>query len=111
MTKPGGLLMRNSQIVGVGLTLIAALSLPFATITNSQDDGSRQIVLEEFTKARPPATKAQTPGRRGPRTSMSARLPKGPRYIRKSTSVIASLKANSEVMQIGLTVWRLRPSS
>ena len=112
MTKPGGLLTRNSQIVCLGLTFIAALSLPFGTITRSQDDGSRQIVLEEFTKARPPATtKAQTPVRRGPRTSMSAGMPKGPRYIRKSASVIASLKANSEVMEIGVTVWRLRPSS
>jgi len=112
MITVGRFLTRNSRMIGMGLAFLAALSLPSPGITQSQGDGTRQIVLEEFTKARPPATtKAQTPVRRGRRTSMSASVPKGPRYIRKSASVIASLRPNSEVMEIGVTVWRLRPSS
>lgn len=113
MTRVGRLLTRNSHMSGMGLAFLAALSLPFATITRSQDDGSRQIVLEEFTRARPPATsaKAQAPVRTGARKPTSAGIPKGPRYIRKTPSVFVTAKTNSEVMEIGVTIWRLRPTT
>lgn len=110
MTTVGRLLTRNSPVLGMGLALLAALSLPFATITRSQGDGSRQIVLEEFTKARPAATstKAQVSPRTGPRRPVSA---KAPRYTRKTPSVIAALQPGSPTMDIGVTIWRLRPST
>src|SRR5712691_9111052 len=108
--KASGLLTRNSRSLGMGLAFLAALSLPFATITRSQGDGSRQIVLEEFTKARPAptSTKAQGPPRTGPKRPVSI---KAPRYTRKTPSVIAALQPGSPTMDIGVTIWRLRPST
>lgn len=97
-------------------TLIAALavclniSFGSSAIAQSQGDGSRQIVLEEFTRARPPATsaKAQPPPRSGRRPAAVA---KAPRYVRRTPSVIASLQPGAPTMDIGVTIWRLRPSS
>lgn len=113
MTTVGRLLTRNSQMLGMGLAFLAALSLPFATITRSQDDGSRQIVLEEFTRARPPATsaKAQATVKTGTRKPTSASVTKAPRYVRKTPAVLVSMKTNAEVMEIGVTIWRLRPTT
>ena len=113
MTTIGKLLTRNSVPLVMGLAFLAALSLPFAAITRSQDDGSRQIVLEEFTRARPPATsaKAQAPVKTGTRKPTSASVTKAPRYVRKTPLVIATMKTNSEVMEIGVTIWRLRPAT
>ena len=111
MTIVGRLLTRNLQMLGMGFAFLALLSPPFAAIAGSQDDGSRQIVLDEFTRARPPATAAKGPAiRTGTRKPTSASMPKRPRYVRKSPSVIASLKPNSQVMEIGVTIWRLRPA-
>jgi len=65
-------------------------------------DVSRQIVLEEFTKARPAASRIK------PSTTS---LQKAARYRRKSPAVLAGLKAsNASLAQIGITLWRLRPS-
>ena len=94
----------------MGLAFLAVLSLPFATISRSQGDGSRQIVLEEFTRARPAATSAKAPPpRTGPRRP--AAVAKAPRYTRKTPSVIASLQPGAPTMDIGVTIWRLRPST
>jgi hypothetical protein len=113
MTTVGKLLTRNSLMLGLGLAFLAGLSLPFATVTRSQGDGSRQIVLEEFTRARPPAAsaKAQAPVKTGPRKPTSVSVTKGPRYVRKTPAVRISLETNSEVMEIGVTIWRLRPTT
>jgi hypothetical protein len=114
MNTLGKLLTRNSLMLAMRLALLAALSLPFATITRSQGDGSRQIVLEEFTRARPPAVsaKAQASVKTGPRkpTSVSVTT-KAPRYVRRTPAVFVSMKTNSEVMEIGVTIWRLRPAT
>lgn len=108
MTTVGKLLSRSALTLGIGVALLATLTLPFAAITRSQDDGSRQIVLEEFTKARPAATptKVAGPSVNKIRKPTSA---KGPRYVRKTPAVLVALKVNSEVMEIGVTIWRLRP--
>src|SRR6185436_4878828 len=100
MTTLGKLLTRKSVISAIGLALLAALSLPFATTTRSQGDGSRQIVLEEFTKARPPAVsaKAQASVKTGTRKPMSATVTKVPRYVRRTPAVFVSMKTSSEVM-------------
>jgi hypothetical protein len=79
-----------------------------AVIAQPQDDGSRQIVLEEFTKARPTSTSPgpRRPGpRRKPAAGASARIPK---YVRKTPALNASLQADLSTMEVGVTIWRLR---
>ena len=110
MTTVGRLLTQKTLMPVVGIAFVAALSLPFAAVTRSQDDGSRQIVLEEFTKARPAAASTKTPGPSGNKIRKPLTA-KGPRYIRKTPAVLVSLKTNVEVMEIGVTIWRLRPTS
>ena len=101
------------------LWTIAALALgpniffSSSAIAQSQGDSSRQIVLDEFTRARPAATsaKAQPRVRPGSRRRRSASaVAKAPRYVRKTPSVIATLEPGSPTMDIGVTIWRLRPS-
>jgi hypothetical protein len=104
------LLTRNSRTIGMGLALVAVLSLPCSAIAQSQGEGSRQIVLDEFTRARPATSAKSQP----PRTESRRRPPavaKAPRYVRKTPSVIATLEPGSPTMDIGVTIWRLRPSS
>jgi hypothetical protein len=111
MTTVGRLLTRNSQMLGMSFAFLAVLSPPFAAIARSQDDGSRQIVLDEFTRARPAPTSAKAqPPKTGSRRRPSA-VAKAPRYVRKTPSVIATLEPGSPTMDIGVTIWRLRPSA
>ena len=107
----GKLITQKMLMPVVGIAFLAALSLPFAAITRSQEDGSRQIVLEEFTKARPAATAAKAPAPTGNKIKKPTTAAKAPRYVRKTPAVLVSLKTNSEVMEIGVTIWRLQPTS
>jgi hypothetical protein len=108
------LLTRNSRTIGMGLAIFAVLSLPGLAIAQSQGDGSRQIVLDEFTRARPVAAsaKSQKPvgsgSRRRPATAATIQAQ---RYTRKTPALIATLKPGYETMELGVTIWRLRPSS
>jgi hypothetical protein len=106
------LLTRNSRTISMGLIIFAVLSFPPSAFTQSQDDGSRQIVLDEFTRARPATTsaKAQPPGTGSRRRPPASAVAKTPRYMRKTPSVIATLEPGSPTMDIGVTIWRLRPS-
>ena len=83
-----------------------------SAIARTQEGTSRQIVLEEFTRARPATTPAKTQpqGRSGSGRRPSATA-KAPRYMRKTPSVIAMLQPGAPTMDIGVTIWRLRPSS
>jgi hypothetical protein len=108
MITVGRFLTRNSQRLFRGFAFLAALSLPFAAITRSQDDNSRQIVLEEFTKARPATTSTKAPGPSGTNNKKPTSA-KAPRYVRKTPSVLVSMKLTSAVVEIGVTIWRLRP--
>jgi hypothetical protein len=79
----------------------------FTFAQEGQEEKSRQIVLEEFTRARP----VQTPSasRRQP---VAATAPvKKPRYRRKTPSPIAAARPATGAMEIGVTIWRLRPST
>ena len=71
-----------------------------------QDEKSRQIVLEEFTRARP----AQTPSASRQRPVKTSAVRK-PRYTRKTPSVAAAAKPTGRTTEIGVTIWRLRPST
>jgi hypothetical protein len=91
----------------VGLALLCAFSFTAAAFAQTEDDNSRQIVLDRFNKARPAAdvtagvggTRVGTP-EKAPvyRRTGSLRRPGG----RKSTPSLSE--------EIGITVWRLRPS-
>jgi hypothetical protein len=93
----------------VALTVCCDIVFGFSSVAQSQNDGSRQIVLEEFTKARPTDTspKASRPGpRRKPTGAVSTKLPK---YIRKTPALVGTLQADLSTMEVGVTIWRLRP--
>lgn len=91
---------------------IRAARLEFGNSPGQQAENSRQIVLEEFTKARPaaPSPKAQTPARTESRRRPAAAVSKAPRYTRKTPSLLAALNPAFGTMEIGVTIWRLRPA-
>jgi hypothetical protein len=68
-------------------------------------DGSRQIILEEFTKARPTGN-SKTPSRNN-----AGAKPK-PALYRRATRPLANTKRQIRLpeTEIGITIWRLRPS-
>ncbi len=105
LTAPKLLILILALVVGCELVV------GFSAIAQTQGDGSRQIVLEEFTKARPSDTTAKRP-RPGPRrkapAGASARIPK---YIRKTPALVAALQPDLSTMEIGVTIWRLRPGA
>lgn len=97
-----------TSIMGVIL-----LSVASAAAAQEQEPNSRQIVLDEFTRARPAATpaKPQTPARPGPRRRPSSALIKARLYARRTPALLAALKPGFATMEIGVTIWRLRPAA
>lgn len=102
--------------------LLTGLTVPLSSATGAQansqsaqeGDGSRQIILESFTKARPAKILPKPPVRIG-RTSRRNPIPKvsivAPRYNRKTPSLLSALNVPlSAIAEVGLTFWRLRPS-
>jgi len=106
--------MRRTILWAISLVVFLIAVIPQSSPSTvsarwqSQDDGSRQIVLEEFTKARPPVPPPTRPGPGRPPVSVKLRAPK---YLRKTPSVFTSAVASLGTMEIGVTLWRLRPSS
>ncbi len=78
------------------LLILIALCLTFILPVAAQDDRSRQIIPEEFTKARPPKSGTPTAGRS--------------KYQAASAKKAADAKS-SNYQQLGLTLWRLRPTN
>ncbi len=76
--------------------ILIALCLTFILPVAAQDDRSRQIIPEEFTRARPAKT-----------TSSAARRP---RYQALSAKKSADAQSGNQ-QQLGLTLWRLRPAN
>ncbi len=95
--------------------LILFLCCPFASLvaaqTQQDEEGSRQIVLDRFNKARP--TEDVTAGVGGGRTGANV-APKAPVYRRTGSIKVAAgprrAPAPGSSDEIGVTVWRLRPS-
>ena len=90
------------------LAPLVAIAFTPAALAQTQNDASRQIVLDRFNKARPPENVS------GGTTANGARRPRRPnvasmrpRYRR--TSPLATL-AKAKLEEIGITVWRLRPA-
>ena len=75
--------------------ILIIMCLAFSLPVLAQDEASRQIIPEEFVKARPSKSTAP-PGRR---TS----------YRNASTAKTTAAK-NANYKQLGLTIWRLRPA-
>lgn len=107
-------IIRTPWMLSASLTVLCALSFTFTSAGQSQSDGSRQIVLEEFARARPAGAAAvQVAGRIS--AKRPSRLPLSKislaHYRRVTRPLAAALNTvrlpNTE---LGITLWRLRPS-
>ena len=105
--KPPGIGSENITLAlksTIGLAILLLIGTASPAFAQTQNDNSRQIVLDSFTNARPPKT--ETAG--GSRTRPPA-IRKRPTYRRASgTPSLAARPGVNE--QLGITVWRLRPS-
>jgi hypothetical protein len=99
-------------IFKVGLALLCVAFFSSGTRAQSDEPASRQIVLDEFTRARPPAAvKPQASIRPGPRRALSTTAAVRARYTRKTPALLLAMKPGFQTMEIGVTIWRLRPAS
>jgi hypothetical protein len=97
--------VRNVWTSIIGLAAFVLIGTASPAIAQTQDDNSRQIVLDSFTKARPPKTATSSAGT-GTRPPS---IRKRPTYRRASgTPSLASRPRTNE--ELGITVWRLRPA-
>jgi hypothetical protein len=91
-----------------------ALSITFSATAQTQDEGSRQIVLDEFTKARPAKSseKSTSPSspKAGTRRPTVNRIAKRPTYHRVGITASAAVKQPAATEELGITLWRLRPA-
>jgi hypothetical protein len=101
------------------LAILTALLFTPSAATQTQDSGSRQIVLEEFTRARPApssTTNSPSPGRKSTTTNRNAVVSAAAKlklshYRRVTRPLPSSAKsARAPETEIGVTIWRLRPS-
>jgi hypothetical protein len=100
--------------VGPNSTLVKTSQEGTANSQEQQSDSSRQIVLEEFTRVRPTAAsnKAPASAKTGTyRKPVAGTATKAPRYMRKTPPLRSSLNPGQATMEIGVTIWRLRPST
>lgn len=94
--------------------LIVTIILGSQSLTQAQDSSSRQIVLEEFTRARPAASaKRQGAGRASARrTGVAATAKINLAHYKRVTRPLTSATKTPRVAsaELGITIWRLRPS-
>jgi hypothetical protein len=121
------LIDRTLWAVTMGLAVLGTLSFTCSAIAQTQEEGSRQIVLEECMKARPAkntvaptSPSSQTTRTRTRPPSTANRVAKRPTYRRASGTPLPTLAsskrpgstgarpAGSE--ELGVTLWRLRSS-
>ncbi len=75
--------------------MLIALCFTFSLPAAAQEDRARQIIPEEFTKARPPKSTASSTGRA---------------KYQAATAKKAADTPSGNYQQLGLTLWRLRPT-
>jgi hypothetical protein len=95
----------------VGLALLCALSIAPTAFAQSEDSNSRQIVLDRFNKARPLSDATAAIG--GNRTGATGSAGRPPIYRRTGSMPLPAGPRRSRppsTEEIGVTVWRLRPS-
>src|SRR6266404_8299152 len=103
--------MKNSFTLIFALAGASLLTFVPATRAQTQEDASsRQIVLDRFNKARPAAD--VTAGVGGSRLGPNKTSVKAPVYRRTGQTRLASGRKAAPLSseEIGVTVWRLRPS-
>jgi hypothetical protein len=89
------------------VSAIFATSTALAQNSNSQGEGeesSRQIVLDRFNKARPAEATAKTSARDRTRAALRAAI------YRRTGPLRTRVSARIQFEEVGVTVWRLRPS-
>ena len=86
--------MTHTRNLAVAAAAVALLSVSVATRTQQSDETTRQIIAEEFLKKRPAAAKPAAAAK--------------PSY--KLVNPSASSKPPAATMDLGVTLWRLRPS-
>lgn len=119
------------QSVTLGAFVLTTASARPLLAGQEQNTGSRQIVAEEFTKERPAANSSATPQSRRSKTNVNSSVrpaqsiaspsSTAPHRARRRVYRRASAKPIEtsasppggavEVAQLGLTLWRLRPST
>jgi hypothetical protein len=101
------LIHRTLLPLTISIAVLGVLSFASTAIAQSEDANSRQIVLDRFNKARP--ADDVTAGVGG--TRAGARV-KPPVYRRTGQTRLAAGRKSAPVAseEIGVTVWRLRPS-
>lgn len=99
------LIQRTLLPLNMSLAVLAAFSFTSTAIAQSEDENSRQIVLDRFNKARP-AEAANTPSVRN-RTRVALRA-----AIYRRTGPLRGPRISTRVQfeEVGVTVWRLRPA-
>ncbi len=96
------LIQRTRLPLNVGLAVLAALSFASTAIAQSEDESSRQITLDRFNKARSAEATTAT----GTRTRAAPRAA----IYRRTGPLRGRISARIQFEEIGVTVWRLRPS-
>jgi hypothetical protein len=101
-------MMSSKRVLGKGSRLVMILTaLCFFSITSAvfaQDETSRQITLDRFNKARPAETTTKPSARDPRRAALRAAL------YRRTGPLRGRLSARVQFEEVGVTVWRLRPS-
>lgn len=101
--------IQSTAIVGLALGFFSAQS---SALAQTQDDNSRQIVLDRFNKARPGGD--VTAGISGGGSTTKGAQPKAAKPVYRRTGSIKSAAGRKPAVvwseEIGVTVWRLRPS-
>jgi hypothetical protein len=99
----------------IGLIVLCTLLITSKAFGQSQEEGSRQIVLDQFIKARPasstatPTAPANQASRRRTQPPVK-RVASRPTYHRASATIVVSGKIPAISEELGITLWRLRPS-
>src|SRR5258706_9266580 len=99
--------IRLAWTLSVALALVSGASLISLARPQSQGDGSRQIVLDEFTKARPTPTPTQT---KRPATAANRKRPTYRRVGGTLTFTATTSTRPATTEELGITLWRLRQS-
>jgi hypothetical protein len=109
-------MIRTVSVQMTGLAAVFVIACVSPATAHAQEAGSRQIVLDEFTRARPAESseKAASPSNPKSRTRHPTgnRIAKRPTYHRVGIAISASAiaKQRPAAEELGITLWRLRPS-
>ena len=98
------LIQRALLPLNMGLAVLTVLACTSTAIAQTDDESSRQITLDRFNKARPAEATTTPNNRNRNRAALRAAIYRrtGPLRARVSTRV--------QFEEVGVTVWRLRPS-